>query len=654
MTAEAGMPQGSAPPADTAEVCNGLTCSGPAGGCAVARDYGGSQCGLTLWLYEQVVSVVVMMSLATICGMCRLLSYACSLKGGDRNFDPIVRGARTCLRGAPVRCLFFVQLGMCLAVSPLTPGGEQDSWNEVTTFEPNLYLHSGPNNEAPIVEYVGPALPSLFIPESDTGPWDWGGHWPEGHVGVEMPDEQTEEADRPYHWNAPVKIYDFQRPDEYTTYWTRTDESVTEVMEAVGENVIDGDEDTFLMPVQPQPFSNMLEVFITSTWVLGLGLVPVLIDLSSYGGGRFLAHLDEPITVACVRRIAGQKWPEGAHIYAGASMQPLAPGEEAVSHFGMLIRVHDPARPVPELLFTEERLRDPSEWAMDTRVSSMPTVPNGRGKVCILGFGAPSYVLDARPVRVSLSMRDRVCAVSGLQPESFLLKPPRGRLHDLAIRGDPVGNFLGVQPWIAQRKIGVFVDARHLGWAFTFCWMRRGEIDIDDFCIVAGIRPPQGWDLQVTGAGGYDADTRRIWCREGDVVMIKVREYRSAPGSGNVDNSSQSRADDAPGTHGPDSASGTSDDDADGATARSRSPRRRGVGVEGEEVDDVILPILQDSHTLLQLAGGHERRSELLHAASELWDRAKCGPSRKHTIDLAKAVGPQSVDLDRPSLGADR
>ena len=413
-------------------------------------------CGLSLWLLSFL-------------GLLRMLFFAIQLKGGERNVDPAVRLGRRFLAGVPVRALFVVQFAGCCSIGQAMPAHGQDSWNCFTIFEMNSEMDVGVGS-APTVEFVGPALPTLFIPERDTAPWNWPGFTEDDEDSPDM--QQEEEV---VNWIAPVAVRSFECHDAYYTIYTRTDESVAEVCQEIVELVAEGEDDTIVLPVQPQPYSDIFETILTYTWVLGLGHVPALIDCSTFGQGRFVTYLKEPITIEYVQRIVGDKWREGAQIFCGNEEWPLRPREEHTSHHGILIRVHNPEEPRPDLLWAEQKLRCPTDWARDTRERSLPQLQTGLGYVCLLGFCAPSVVIPARAPIGSLTMRDRVSDILHLQPESFLMKPPRGQILDLAVRGESASGLLGIQPWVTSDKLGVFVDPRHLGFSVASAGSVEGK-----------------------------------------------------------------------------------------------------------------------------------------------------------------------------------
>ena len=455
--------------------------------------------------------------------------------------------------------------------------GIQDAWNEMTILETNVYLSDIVTVEAPLVEQVGPAIPPIFDPEIDVGPWHWEDSNGEDDDGQGAPEQAletpTSEDERPFNWIAPVQVLHYQHQDVFYPIWLRTDEPIEEVTASIDEYAADGSADTFVLPIQPQPFSDMLVVCLTSTWVIGLGFAPALLDISSFAAGRFLVHLMEPITIDYVKRLAGTKWHAGADIYVGFATEPLRPGEEYTSDHGILIRIHDSTRPLPPVEWIETKLRHPRDWAMDTRRQRFTPPLDGQEKVCLLGYCAPELVIDARPTDTSLSMRDRVSTICNLQPESFILKPPRGRMTDLVFCGEAAIGFLGVQPWATSDRLGVFVDGRHLGWPFQFCWQRRGSMPMAEFCRQAGIQRLHGWDVAVLGCGGYDEESDTIWCREGDVVVLHVMEFRSPAAMADGEDSAPEEVDHER-SHTDDGATDSTAGDSVRPGSHSRSPRR--------------------------------------------------------------------------------
>ena len=334
------------------------------------------------------------------------------------------------MRGTPMSMVFAVQLATAMAMH----SGVTEPWRDCRVFEWNSEMAEAVYGRAHSVEYAGDTrmagpvdTPGLFM-----------GHLPGGGVLRNIFDDAIDEdadtaIDMPENWIAPVAVLDFQAHDYYLTVWTRTDEMGDELMDSIKEYVLDGCEDQFVMPVQPQPPSDLLCVFMSSSWVFGLGLTPAVIDLHDVDGTRFLVHLDAPITVAYVRQLTGPKWRDGLQIFVGSSSTPLKE-EDAIHAFrGILISVrnHDSLPPIVE--WTDTKILHPDTWARNTREEALPRVDSGIGKICLLGYRAPWLIAPVTGGTTSLSMRDTVSQICDLQPESFLLKPPRTMLHDLNV-----------------------------------------------------------------------------------------------------------------------------------------------------------------------------------------------------------------------------
>ena len=334
----------------------------------------------------------------------------------------------------------------------------------------------------------------------------------------------------------------------------------------IHEYVFEGSDDEFIMAVEPQPYSDMFITLATAAWVLGLGNVPAVLDFTSYGLGRFMVYLHEPISVGYIQRVAGPKWRDGALIYPSAADEPLRPGEQYTSHHAILITIQNPDVPRTPVEWSEIKRRNFADWARDTRVAPLPTVERGIGKVCLLGYRADSLIAPMTGITTSLSMRSTIQNICNLEPESFLIRPPRVTLRDLVIRGEPVYGVLGVKPWVVKHKMGVFLDARHLGYPIGFAWMEE-PMHIDDFLQYFDARRPRGWDLRVHNALHYDPETEIITCGDGNVVVIHVDPFRSIHPSPSEDGDLPSAPSDAP-------SSGGSDPAPDDDRARSRTPRR--------------------------------------------------------------------------------
>ena len=116
---------------------------------------------------------------------------------------------------------------------------------------------------------------------------------------------------------------------------------------------------------------------------------------------------------------------------------------------------------LPPVEWTETKLRHTETWARNTRTQPMPRQPQGGDQICLLGYGAPAIVTDIVRPPTGLSMRERVCDICGLDS-------PRAPVYDLSCFGMPVRTVLCIQPWVTNHKVGVFMDARALGFPVGF------------------------------------------------------------------------------------------------------------------------------------------------------------------------------------------
>ena len=81
----------------------------------------------------------------------RLLCYALMLRGGERNFDPILRAARFATRPAPVALIFLTFIFKAHAM-------DAAAWNRVEIADRNLQMAIFQQNVIPNYEFVGDPL----------------------------------------------------------------------------------------------------------------------------------------------------------------------------------------------------------------------------------------------------------------------------------------------------------------------------------------------------------------------------------------------------------------------------------------------------------------------------------------------------------------
>ena len=174
-----------------------------------------------------ILSAALSYWLLTLLGLVRMLLFGCPLRGGDKNWDPLIRGGRKLLKGAPVRLLFATQMARLCTSGAAMPLEGADPWTDYTVFVFNEYMEQSAG-VAPTTEFEGPARPLLFIPEVDSAPWQWHLQGNEFEQDVEGSDSSS--APEPArNWIAPIAVRSFQCVDQYCTIWLRTDESPAQV-----------------------------------------------------------------------------------------------------------------------------------------------------------------------------------------------------------------------------------------------------------------------------------------------------------------------------------------------------------------------------------------------------------------------------------------
>ena len=83
----------------------------------------------------------------------RLLFYAMMLRGGERNFDPILRAGRLVTRPVPVALTYWVFISQAYAYAM-----DATAWNRIETEDNNLQMAIFQQNIVPNYEFVGDPL----------------------------------------------------------------------------------------------------------------------------------------------------------------------------------------------------------------------------------------------------------------------------------------------------------------------------------------------------------------------------------------------------------------------------------------------------------------------------------------------------------------
>ena len=516
----------------------------------------------------------------------RLLAYAIPLKGGANNADPLIRGARRALRPAPVALVFMVFI--CPVQSM-----DAEMWNEIQMMDLRIQLETSAQEGSNACEFVGdPIFPDYFrdtineadvfgvLPDDDL-PDDWG----------------ALEEHEP--WQAGVAIHHIQFENTYLTVDVRTDDNEHSITSLLLEALFEEYDDRLLYPGKPQPDDDLIHYLATSTWVMGMGYVPVLIDNSSYNGTRFMKNLRSPATVSDIRRALGSDWRPGSRIWNGS--EHLVDGEVHVIFTGMLLLIlpWDEFPPVCSTL--NERLQEPETWARDVQTHGMPTTVTEANSIALLGYQAQGRIIGFSADLTQRRFRDFLLCICEVHPDGVRVVSSAGHPDGYEVRGRRIPCIRALQSVEHENWRGVFIDPRDLGQEVRFAVVLESDTTLDVFCNLAGIRLPAGWRVHVEGAYSYQASTRSIIVGQCAFLRLMVVPFDSGPGDNDPDTSDFGSEPD------PDDADAHSDGSDRPPTDRSRSPRgdrgHRGRPGGGGQTDHTGAGVAASTHVLLRADG---------------------------------------------------
>ena len=130
--------------------------------------------------------------------------------------------------------------------------------------------------------------------------------------------------------------------------------------------------DYVILPVEPQPNCDHVVLIMTHVCCFGMGLTPIMIDVTDFGRLCFVAYLQEPyISLNVLREIMGPEWIPGAIVLLGVQTQPIEPYERYRVQRGMLVRVRRNNRAV-NFDSLQEQINEPAVWARHVDAVGMP------------------------------------------------------------------------------------------------------------------------------------------------------------------------------------------------------------------------------------------------------------------------------------------
>ena len=218
----------------------------------------------------------------TLGAMLRLLLFGTGLKGGPRNFDPILRMARHCCRGASFAFLFTAWL---LPMGAAMPAGAAANLQQMrlsgnlvdTVLEAQMAAF--PDDRGRLVEHnfatVDPPNYCHAPPE------------PGGGAGL-----GAEEA-----FEAAIRVMIFQQVDFYTTCRIPIDATAESICNHVASNIIQRPQEFRVTEAKPQLADDVITLCVSPAWWVLTDRAGVIFDHLKLGGQPFIGVVPTTCTL---------------------------------------------------------------------------------------------------------------------------------------------------------------------------------------------------------------------------------------------------------------------------------------------------------------------------------------------------------------------
>ena len=604
---------------------------------------------------QWIASLVRSAALCSMFALWRLLAYAVPKKGGDRNCDNLVAGFRAATRWAPIALIYVA----CLpGVHCATP----EFWSEIMYMDLNIQLAESVTRNPVLLERAPePEPPPRLHRRAERLDADPGRPWFEDQDGEQTSPDELPTAP----WHATAVIYGLQTTPEVITFWVDGDLDEHAITNAATDEAFHGLDDHMVFPLRPQPCDDCLHYVSVTTWVMGLGMLPIVIDAKQCRGTRFVAHVGAEITKEDIQRLLGPDWPQNADVWPPRRSTPLVDDETVRVNIGWVFIVSPRHASAPDWEPYASKIRHPWTWSRDVAAMGMPRFDRGLNNLQILGNNTWCRIVH-HPRCSFAELKRFVARVCGFTDDDICLCTPSRFISHYEARGRRCPDQIGVKTVEQDRMRGVFLDPREVGSEVLFMCLPPQAMTIEQICSRAEVPLPSGWRVDVRGAVYYSPNSGTVTFGERTVLTLAVRPFQpwgaahlqrgSSPGSDSEDGQERegsSNADDGSRTGAElDFTSPSSDE------SRSRSPRRGadGGGVGASDGSPAVLLPLQSDHsdssataedgqTVLDAEKGGERFVKL---SQSILDLASC--RKKRNIALAELVGPHMFNLERGAL----
>ena len=424
-----------------------------------------------------------------LASLLRLLLFAGKLKGGQCNADPLLRGSRHILRGAPMRFWMLFTSAYFWHPAAAVRGSENpaDLWRDLQVMDQNLQLITSASEFSNVVESADFLEPPPFaqLPQD----------WVMEQVPAPMPDVKIA-----------VQILQFQKCDIYSAVWTTPGMSGDEMVARVTSVALADQQHFNLFDAYPQPCTDKVIMGVAPRWWRNSNIVPIILDASGVDKPMVLLAVPKMCSFDDLREVIPDTlWPSGAKLVFESDDLPLHEGRALRPTEGSLFRVLPAQQPIDYVCELEIALQD-LDWAWDVEARGMPSEPSSEGRLMILGPDH-SFVLGSTNQMPFPQIARNIAACLSAETSDMVFYLPREPLDSLAFYGRPVAGAVAVDfrgpATGSTQSCGIFVDCRDLGAAIDFHIFATRVLSCADFVDTLGVDIPSGYFVRVEG---YDCE----------------------------------------------------------------------------------------------------------------------------------------------------
>ena len=439
----------------------------------------------------------------------RLLFYGMCLRGGQRNFDPMLRTARGVCRGASFAFLvtaFMLPVGMGVRTG-LTDGGLPGCPNLVDPVLEAQFVALS-DESARRVEHNAAIAP---VPEYERAP-----PGPGGDGGVMAQDEVVREC------RVAIRILMFQQMDKYATMWVSNDSTTEEIKDRVRRSMIQDQTAFTVCEAAPQLPDDVITVMVVPSWWSRMNKVGIIFDQIELGGEAFVAAVPAYCSLTDVYVAFGSPPPEGMGFYLQNA--PVALPRRGRFHVaaGSVLRLRTTALQRIEVPYLADALLD-LYWARDLNLHGLPAVDPPDDKALVIATEA-ARILDVSHEPTVPQLHRYACNALEIDPEQTAITLGRARVNNFTYNGATFDQLVALVPkdWLetTPRQIGVFLDARDFGEPISFHVFNTNKVHANDVVEALELTLPPGIAVKVSGTAGQpDADGRSLIVA-GDVIVV--------------------------------------------------------------------------------------------------------------------------------------